>query len=183
MTVRFAACLALFLIMTAHLNADSSIYEIPLVDIDGNSTTLESYRGKVLLVVNVASKCGFTNQYEGLEDLYDKYKESGLVVLGFPCNQFGWQEPGSEAEIKEFCSLTYGVTFPMYSKIKVNGSDRHPLYTELAGDESPFPGRISWNFNKFLVDKDGQVLGRFGSRTKPDSDKLIAEIEKALAGD
>ena len=182
MIAHFATYFTILLIVTAHLNADSSIYKIPLVDIDGNATTLEEYRGKVLLVVNVASKCGFTGQYEGLEDLYDKYKERGLVVLGFPCNQFGWQEPGSEAEIKEFCSLAYGVTFPMFSKIKVNGSDRHPLYTELAGDESPFPGRISWNFNKFLVGNDGQILGRFGSRTKPDSDKLKVAIEQALTG-
>jgi len=156
-------------------------YDIKLVDIDGRETTLGAYRGKVLLIVNVASKCGFTPQYEALEQLYRKYKERGLVVLGFPCNQFGNQEPGSNEEIKQFCTSRYNVTFPMFSKIEVNGPGRHPLYQWLAGPDSPFPGDIKWNFTKFLVSRDGRILRRFESRVRPDSDEMIQAVEEALA--
>lgn len=179
---RTAILLSLFLLSLTKMHAETSIYDIPLVDIDGNETSLEEYKGKVLLIVNVASKCGYTRQYKGLEELHDEYKDRGLVVLGFPCNQFGGQEPGTEAEIKEFCSLTFGVTFPMFSKVEVNGPDRHPLYVELAGDDSAFPGKIGWNFNKFLVDPEGKLVARFGSSVAPTSDKLLAAVEKVLPG-
>jgi len=180
MIIRITTLLVL-LFMTTHLNADSSIYEIPLVDIDGKQVSLEKYRGKVMLIVNVASKCGFTGQYKGLESLYDEYRDRDLVVLGFPCNQFGGQEPGSEADIKQFCSLTYGVSFPLFSKIEVNGANRHPIFEKLAGDQSPFPGKIKWNFSKFLLDKNGEIVGRFGSMVTPKSGKLVSAIENALA--
>jgi len=161
--------------------AADSIYDIPLKDIDGKDTSLKPYQGKVLLIVNVASKCGFTPQYKALEALYLKYKDQGLVVLGFPCNQFAHQEPGTDAEIKEFCTSKYDVTFPMFDKLEVNGNNRHPLYVLLAGKESPFPGNIGWNFTKFLVGRDGKILKRFGSPVKPDSLEVIHAIETALA--
>lgn len=167
------------LVMTVNA-APESIYDIELVDIEGNPTTLAEHKGKVMLIVNVASKCGYTKQYDGLEKLYDQYKDDGVVVLGFPCNQFGGQEPGSEEQIEEFCRLTYGVSFPMYSKIEVNGPDRHPLYTYLSGEQSPFPGKISWNFNKFLVGKDGKILQRYASKVEPLSDELVGDIKTAL---
>lgn len=151
--------------------------------IDGADTSLGEYQGKVVLVVNVASKCGLTPQYEGLEALYQKYKDKGLVVLGFPCNQFGGQEPGSEAEIKEFCSSKYDVTFPMFSKIEVNGDGAAPLYKYLTS-QSTQPvgsGDISWNFEKFLIGRDGQLLARFSPRTKPSDAELVSAIEKAMA--
>lgn len=159
----------------------ASLYDVPLKDIDGKDTSLRAYDGKVLLIVNVASKCGYTRQYEGLQALYEKYKERGLVVLGFPCNQFGGQEPGSAEDIQAFCTSNFGVTFPMFDKIEVNGSSRHPLYVRLAGDESPFPGDISWNFNKFLIGRDGTILRRFDSKAEPGSDDLTGAIEAALA--
>jgi glutathione peroxidase len=158
-----------------------SLYDIPLKDIDGKDATLKPYAGKVILVVNVASRCGFTPQYTGLENLYKKYHSQGLVVCGFPCNQFGEQEPGSEAEIKQFCTSEFSVTFPMYSKIEVNGNNRHPLYVALAGQDSPFPGDIHWNFTKFLIGRDGKILNRFDSRVKPDSEDMTKAIEAALA--
>lgn len=169
--------------MTANFNlrAADSLYDIPLKDIDGKDTSLKAYQGKVLLIVNVASKCGFTKQYEGLQAIYKKYEGQGLVVCGFPCNQFGGQEPGTEADIKAFCSEKYDVTFPMFSKIEVNGAGRSPLYTLLAGKESPYPGDIRWNFTKFLVGRDGKILGRFDSKVKPDSEELTKAIEAALA--
>jgi len=158
-----------------------AIYDIPLRDIDGQPTSLEAYRGKVLLIVNVASKCGFTPQYAGLEALYQKYKNQGFTVLGFPCNQFGRQEPGTNEEIKQFCSTTYQVSFPIFDKIEVNGKNRHALYEALAGKNSAFSGRIWWNFTKFLIGRDGKILGRFGTRVKPDSTKLVQAVESALA--
>jgi glutathione peroxidase len=166
--------------MTSVQNAET-IYDIPLKDIDGQPTSLEAYRGKVLLIVNVASKCGFTPQYAGLEALYQKYKDRGFTVLGFPCNQFGRQEPGTNEEIKQFCSTTYQVSFPIFDKIEVNGKNRHALYAVLAGKNSPFSGRIWWNFTKFLIGRDGKILGRFGTRVKPDSTKLVQAVESALA--
>lgn len=161
--------------------AAESLYDIPLKDIDGKPATLKPYQGKVLLVVNVASKCGFTPQYAGLEALYKKYGGQGLVVCGFPCNQFGGQEPGTAEEIKTFCTDKYDVTFPMFDKLEVNGEHRHPLYIALAGKESPFPGDIKWNFTKFLVGRDGKILARFDSKVKPESEEMTKAIESALA--
>ncbi len=160
----------------------TSVYEFTMNDIDGAPVKLEQYRGKVLLVVNVASKCGFTPQYEGLEKLYTDYKDAGLVILGFPANNFMSQEPGSDADIKSFCTLTYGVTFPMFTKISVKGADIHPLYAWLTSKEihPQFAGDIAWNFNKFLLDRQGKVIARFGSRTKPEDPELVDAIKKAL---
>ena len=157
-----------------------SIYDFKVKTIEGKETTLEPYKGKVMLIVNVASKCGYTAQYEGLEALYKKYKEKGLVVLGFPCNQFASQEPGSEAEIQNFCRVNFGVTFQMFAKINVNGEKTHPLYSYLKSQQPGFLGSesIKWNFTKFLVDKEGKVVDRFGSSTKPKS--LEDVIEKLL---
>lgn len=164
--------------MTAH---GQSLYDIPVTDIDGKATTLAPYRGRVLLIVNVASECGYTPQYEGLQALYKKYEKQGLTVLGFPCNQFGGQEPGTGAEIKQFCSTTFHVTFPLFAKIDVNGPKRHPLYAALAGKSAPFPGDISWNFAKFLVGRDGKIRQRFDSGTEPESETMVKAIEAALA--
>jgi len=150
-------------------------------DIDGKDVSLKSYRGKVLLIVNVASRCGYTPQYKAQEAVYEKYKDKGFAVLGFPCNQFGGQEPGTNEEIKQFCSSKYNVTFPMFDKIEVNGPNRHPLYTTLAGKESSFPGDIKWNFSKFLVGRDGKILSRFESKVTPDSPEVTQAIETALA--
>jgi len=160
----------------------SQIYDFTMRDIDGKDVTVSAFKGKVLLIVNVASKCGFTGQYEGLQKLYTTYTNRGLVVLGFPANDFLRQEPGTDAEIKNFCTLTYGVTFPMFAKISVKGKDIHPLYAFLTSKESnpKFGGAISWNFNKFLIGRDGTVVGRFGSRTKPDDKELIAAVEQAI---
>ncbi len=163
------------------IHAADSIYDIKLKDIDGKDTSLKPYEGKVLIIVNVASKCGFTPQYTGLEELYRKYKDQGLVVLGFPCNQFGGQEPGSNEEIKKFCSTRYQVSFPLWDKIEVNGPQRHPLYAALAGPGSPVTGDIRWNFTKFLVGRDGKILQRFESKAKPDSAEMVKAIEAALA--
>ncbi len=159
-----------------------SIYDFTMKDIDGQEVSLADFRGKVLLVVNVASKCGFTGQYAGLEKLYQTYADRGLVVLGFPANNFLGQEPGTEAEIKNFCTLTYGVTFPMFSKISVKGKTIHPLYVFLTAKETDpeFAGGITWNFNKFLIGRDGKILGRFGSRTAPEDSDLVAAVERAL---
>jgi len=166
--------------MTTLVHA-GSIYDIPVKDIDGKDTTLAAYKGKVVLIVNVASKCGFTPQYKNLEAVYQKYKGQGFVVLGFPCNQFGGQEPGTDAEIKEFCTSKYDVTFPLFDKIEVNGASQHPLYAALTGKTSPFPGSIRWNFTKFLIGKDGKILNRFDSKIKPDAPEATAAIEAALA--
>lgn len=157
------------------------IFDVSVNNIDGQPTTLAPYRGGVLLIVNVASACGYTGQYEGLQALYAKYQKRGLTVLGFPCNQFGGQESGSNAEIKEFCSANFHVTFPMFAKIAVNGAQRHPLYAALAESGAVFPGDISWNFNKFLVGRDGKVVARFDSGAEPDSASLVAAIEAALS--
>ena len=159
-----------------------SIYDIPLSTIAGDDAKLGDYAGKTLLLVNVASKCGLTPQYNGLEALQERYADQGFTVLGFPCNQFGGQEPGSNEEIKEFCSTTYGVTFPMFDKIEVNGDERHPLYQELTGfaDADGAAGDVQWNFEKFLVSPDGQIVGRFRPRTEPESAELVAAIEAQL---
>ena len=158
-----------------------SIYSIPLATIDGEAVTLAPYRGQVLLIVNVASQCGFTPQYEGLEALYRRLKDRGLVVLGFPCNQFAGQEPGDEAEIKRFCQLRYDVTFPLFAKLDVNGDGTHPLYRLLKKAQPGLLGTeaIKWNFTKFLVGRDGTVRKRFAPADKPES--LAEELEAALA--
>jgi glutathione peroxidase len=147
-----------------------NLYDIPLPTIDGGTTTLRRFRGKYLLIVNVASRCGFTPQYEGLEALYRRHRKD-LVVLGFPCNQFGGQEPGSESEIRTFCSEHYDVTFPLFAKINVNGPNEHPLYGHLKSAKRGFLGRksIAWNFTKFLVGRNGEVLRRYGPRVKPEA--------------
>lgn len=157
-----------------------ALYDIDAVAIDGRKTSLRDYEGKVLLIVNVASKCGFTPQYAGLEALYEKYAERGLVILGFPCNQFGAQEPASESEIASFCSATYGVSFPMFAKIDVNGEKAHPLYKLLKHDAPGLLGSeaIKWNFTKFLVDRSGRVVKRYAPTDTPQS--LEKDIEAAL---
>jgi glutathione peroxidase len=160
----------------------NSIYDFSLKNIDGKETSLADYRGKVVLVVNVASRCGFTPQYEGLEKVYLKYKDRGLVILGFPANNFGGQEPGSNEEIKSFCSLKYNVTFPMFAKISVKGDDIHPLYKYLTDKQSDpqFGGDVKWNFNKFLIGRDGKIIGRFEPAVKPESPEMAQAIEHAL---
>jgi len=175
------ALLASLIAMTTIAASAESLYDIKLKDIDGKDTTLAAYKGKAVLVVNVASKCGLTPQYKALESLYQKNKDKGLVVLGFPCNQFNGQEPGTNEEIKQFCSSKYNVTFPMFDKLDVNGEKRHPLYVALAGKDSPYPGDIKWNFGKFLLGKDGKILHRFEPRTAPDSEDVTKAVEAALA--
>jgi glutathione peroxidase len=175
------ALLFAFSLMTTFAVRATSIYDIPVKDIDGTVTNLSAYKGKVLLIVNVASKCGFTPQYTALEATYKKYSGQGFVILGFPCNQFGGQEPGSDEVIKEFCTSKYFITFPLFDKIEVNGANRHPLYVTLAGESSPFPGDIKWNFTKFIIGKDGKILNRFESKVTPDSPEVTAAIEAALA--
>ena len=157
----------------------STAYDFTATTIDGEEQSLSAYEGKVLLVVNVASKCGFTPQYAGLEELYRKHVDSGFVILGFPCDQFGHQEPGDEAEIKEFCSLTYDVTFPMFAKIEVNGDGTHPLYHWLKEEKrGVLGGRIKWNFTKFLVDRSGEPVHRYAPNTTPE--ELADDVEKLL---
>ena len=158
----------------------STLYDYTVDDIHGKSVSLDTYKGKVVLVVNTASKCGFTPQYKGLEALYEKYHGKGLEVLGFPCNQFGAQEPGTEAEIEQFCELNYGVTFPMFAKIDVNGKDTAPVYEYLKSAKPGLLGSeaIKWNFTKFLVDRGGKVIARFAPKDTPES--IAADIEKAL---
>jgi len=158
----------------------ASVYDFEVKRLNGESVKLGEYRGKVLLIVNTASECGFTPQYGGLETLYGKFRARGLEILGFPCNQFGKQEPGSSEEIAEFCSVNYGVTFPMFEKIDVNGKDAHPLYQYLKSQARGLLGSepIKWNFTKFLVDREGEVVKRYGSKTKPE--RIEADIEALL---
>jgi glutathione peroxidase len=161
------------------ISTDRSIYQFTMKSIDGKEIPLEDYRGKVLLVVNVASKCGLTPQYDALEKLYKSKKGQGLVVLGFPANEFGSQEPGTNEEIKAFCAASYGVTFPMFAKIAVKGKEIHPLYqwlTEHTGEKE-----IAWNFAKFVIGRQGQILERFDPKTKPDSPEITKAIDEALA--
>lgn len=161
---------------------EKSVLDFTMKDIDGKDVKLSDYSGKVLLLVNVASKCGYTSQYKGLESIYEKYKEQGLVVMGFPANNFFWQEPGTNEEIKTFCSTKYNVTFPMFAKISVKGSKIHPLYRFLTSKETnpEFGGSISWNFNKFLVDRGGKVVARFSSKDEPESEKVVQAVEQTL---
>ncbi len=155
----------------------SEVLNHTVKNIEGKDVKLADYQGKVILIVNVASQCGLTPQYKGLEAAYEKYKEQGFVVLGFPCNQFGKQEPGNEEEIQKFCSSKYNVTFPMFSKIDVNGENSSPLYQSL---KAKFPGDIKWNFEKFLINKKGEVVKRFGPQVKPEAAEIVAAIEAEL---
>ena len=164
------------MVMTASLFGASSVHEFTLNSIDGKPAPLSAYQGKVVLIVNVASRCGFTPQYAGLEALYEKYKDRGLVLIGIPANNFGGQEPGTDEEIKTFCSSKYNVTFPMYAKISVKGEDKTPLYQFLTATG----GEIQWNFTKFLVDKNGKVAARFEPKVTPESPEVAGAIEKAL---
>lgn len=160
----------------------AAVWDTPIATLAGEPTTLGAFKGKALLVVNVASKCGLTPQYEQLEQLQDTYAAKGFTVVGFPCNQFGGQEPGSAEEIAEFCSATYGVSFPMMEKVEVNGAGRHPIYQRLTpiADASGHAGDIRWNFEKFVISADGTKVTRFEPRTKPDDPAVIAAIEAAL---
>ena len=176
----FVPLAALLLMQTLAVQA-GSIQQIPFKNMDGKDTSLKAYEGKVVLVVNVASQCGLTPQYKALEAIHEKYKDKGFTVLGFPCNQFGGQEPGTNEEIKQFCSSKYNVTFPLFDKIEVNGANRHPLYLALAGKDSPFPGDIKWNFGKFLIGRDGKIIKRFEPKTTPDAPEVVAAIDAALA--
>lgn len=176
----FGTLLAIMISFSAQAATTPSLYDIPLEDIDGKKTSLKAYQGKVLLIVNVASKCGLTPQYKALEALYQKYKDKGLVVLGFPCNDFGSQEPGTLAEIKSFCTDKYQVTFPLFSKLHVKGDEQHPLYRELTGKTSPYPGEIKWNFGKFLIGRDGKILKRFEPKVTPEVSEVTEAIESAL---
>jgi glutathione peroxidase len=179
--MKYIAIMAAVLVAQAAFGGTAgSLYDIPLKDIDGKDTSLKAYKGKVVLLVNVASKCGYTPQYKGLEALHRKYKDRGLVVVGVPSNDFGAQEPGSPEEIKSFCSKNYDVTFPLMEKVRVKGPEKHPLYAALTGAESPFPGDVKWNFGKFLIGKDGKVLSRFDSKVAPESEQLVGAIENAL---
>jgi len=159
---------------------ESNFYQFTATSLQGKEINTESYKGKVVLVLNTASKCGFTPQYEGLEKLHKEYKDKGLVILGFPCNQFGNQEPGTEKEISEGCLINYGVSFPMFSKVEVNGKNTHPIFKYLKDELNGFPGKkIKWNFTKFLIDKNGKPVKRFSPLTKPE--KLRSDIEALLA--
>ena len=158
----------------------SELHALQLTDLEGNERSLSDYAGKVLLLVNVASRCGKTPQYKGLEELHQHYQERGFSVMGFPCNQFGKQEPGTAQEIRQFCDLNYGVTFPIFAKLEVNGANQHPLYALLTGSTATFPGKITWNFEKFLVNQKGEVQKRFSPRTTPSDPELIQALEALL---
>ena len=168
------------LVSLTALAAAPVIAEIPLKDIDGKDTNLKAFHGKVVLLVNVASKCGLTPQYKALEATYRKYKQQGFVIVGIPCNDFGYQEPGTADEIKAFCSTKYDVTFPLMGKIHVKGDEQHPLYAALTGKDAKFPGEIKWNFGKFLVGRNGELLSRFEPKITPDDPAVTEAIEAAL---
>jgi len=171
-------------LLSASLFGDNmnTIYDFTVEDIDGNPVSLGDYEGKVVLVVNTASKCGFTPQYEGLQKLYETYQDRGFVILGFPSNNFMGQEPGSEEEIKQFCSLNYNVSFPMFAKISVKGKNIHPLYDYLTSKRTnpEFAGKITWNFNKFLIDREGNIINRFASKIKPEDPDIVDALKAAL---
>lgn len=188
--VKFGAAVlpaALLILFSALAGAQTrkvmkSVYDIPVKTIDGKPSSLAQYKGKALLIVNVASQCGYTPQYKGLQALYDRYKSKGLVIVGFPANNFGGQEPGTDAEIMTFCSTRYNVTFPMFSKISAAGADIHPLYRFLTEKETnpALAGRVTWNFNKFLIDRNGKPVARFDSSDTPESPKVTQAVEAAL---
>lgn len=189
MFIRFLGLGALAMALTigstnaAEVAKKGSVLGHSVKAIDGNDVELSKYEGKVILIVNVASKCGYTPQYTGLQDLHEKYKDKGLVVLGVPCNQFGSQEPGSNKEIQEFCSSKYKVTFDMLDKVDVNGAKASPLFKQLTDIDAKPKGKgdVKWNFEKFLVNRNGELVGRFPSSTKPESAELVSAIETALA--
>ncbi len=156
------------------------LYAFSFRTLSGEDRSMADYKDRVLLLVNTASRCGLTPQYEALQRLHERYLDSGLVVIGFPCNQFLGQEPGDSTAIESFCRINYGVTFPMADKIEVNGAGKHPIYAWLTGDSSPFPGKIGWNFTKFLIARDGRIAARFEPRVAPESPEVIAAIEAAL---
>lgn len=168
---------SLVLVVTA---AAADLTAIPFKTITGKDSSLADYKGKVVLIVNTASKCGLTPQYEALETIYDKYRRKDFVILAFPCNDFGNQEPGTEKEIRNFCKDSYDISFPLMEKIHVKGPEQHPLYAALTGEKGAFPGEVKWNFGKFLIGKDGKPLARFEPQTKPDSAEVTEAIEKAL---
>ncbi|MCF3139475.1 glutathione peroxidase [Paenarthrobacter sp. AR 02] len=159
----------------------TSLYSIPLTFNDGSDADFGRFEGKAVLVVNVASECGFTRQYAGLEELYGKYRDQGLEILGVPCNQFGGQEPGADHEIAEFCERNFGVSFPLTSKANVLGKEQHPLYTELTRGADGEPVKVKWNFEKFVINRDGKLVARFPSAVEPDSEDLLKAVEEALA--
>ncbi len=161
--------------------ADPAVLGFKAKDIEGNEVDLSTYKGKVVLIVNVASKCGYTRQYAGLQKLYEQKKDQGLVIIGFPANDFGSQEPGTDKEIKEFCTANYKVTFPMFSKISVKGETAHPLYKKLSAQPAPVGGEPKWNFTKFLVDRSGHAVARYDSNVKPDSAEFVKKIDELLA--
>lgn len=175
----FALLVALYLMPHAHAAAPD-LLAVPVKDIAGQATTLGAAKPKAVLIVNVASACGYTRQYAGLQALYQAYQGKGLVVAGFPCNDFGGQEPGTETEIRKFCSTRFNVTFPLFAKVSVQGPAAHPLFVALTGKEAGHPGPVTWNFNKFLVSRDGKLLARFESDVEPDAPELKAAIEQAL---
>jgi glutathione peroxidase len=188
MKFKNAIVLAAFLMVQIPVSAQTkekqmetqpALYSFTMKTIDGNEKKLSDYKGKVLMIVNVASKCGHTPQYKGLEALYEKYKDRGFMILGFPANNFLWQEPGTDSVIKQFCTTTYGVQFDMFSKISVKGKDQNPLYHYLT-KESPVPGAVQWNFQKYLVDRKGNVVEKFAPGTEPTEKEVIAGIEKLV---
>ena len=182
--VVLAACSALALGEASIEPAeDADALAFTVTGIEGEQVDLERYRGKVVMIVNTASECGLTPQYRGLQSLYETYKDEGLVVLGFPSNDFMGQEPGSDAEILEFCTGEYGVTFPMFSKVNVRGEEKHPLYAKLTGQPDPVGGAVKWNFQKYLVDRSGNVVAMFSPRVGPDDGELVERVEGLLAED
>ncbi len=180
--MKLALTLALAVLTQLASSQSKPLADIPLKDINGKDTSLKAYAGKALLIVNVASQCGATPQYGGLEALHKEYGKRGLVVLGFPCNDFGAQEPGSAADIKQFCSTNYRVTFPLFEKVRIaDGAEQHPLFAALTGKGSPLPGPVTWNFSKVLVGRNGKLAARVDTGTEPDDSALVKAIEKALA--
>jgi glutathione peroxidase len=172
---------SLLLVQAVVVAAVSSIYNYKIHTLEGKGSSLADYKGKVVLLVNVASKCGYTPQYKALQGLQDKYASKGFTVVGVPCNDFGAQEPGSSEEIRKFCTDNYNVSFPLTEKVHVKGPEQHPLYARLTGEGSEFPGDIKWNFSKFLIGRDGKILQRFESGVKPESPEMTQAIESALA--
>ncbi len=162
-------------------NLSDNIRDISVKSMEGKQIKLSEFKGKVLLIVNVASKCGNTPQYAGLEKIYEKYKSKGFEILAFPCNDFGGQEPGTNEEIKEFCSATYNVSFPLFDKVKVLGKEKAPIYQRLTNNSVTANGDVKWNFEKFLIDRNGNIVARFGNKVKPESEEIIQSIEKELS--
>jgi len=186
MMMVLATVAALFSLLATAAPGDAEtdyVLDFTMPRLEGGEESLETYEGKVLLIVNTASRCGLTPQYEGLESLYESRKDDGLVVLGFPANNFGNQEPGSDEQIAEFCERNYGVSFPMFSKISVKGEDQHPLYKRLTDQPEPIGGPVMWNFQKYLVDRSGRVVAKFDPRTRPDDEALIKAVDAALASE